>query len=265
MKLAFNRTTMIFMLLGAIFWSREALSQHTGRDIIQKVQDRPDGDNRRSVMTMQLVNHRGAVRERTLLSYSMDLGRDSKSIMFFQSPADVRGTGFLSWQYDDPSREDDRWLYLPAMKKVRRISGSSAKNENFMGSDFTYDDMGGRSVDEDDHRLLREEPAESQPCWVIESIPRGDDSNYSRKVTWIRKDALVPVKVEFYDRMGSLQKTLTASEISRDGAIWTTRRLEMSNHQRDHTTIITIDEMEYDLELNESMFTVPALERGLIQ
>jgi len=265
MRRTINRITMIFMVFGTIFCSQESFSQRTGRDIILMVQERPDGENRRSVMTMQLINHRGAVRERTLLSYSMDIGKDSKSIMFFQAPADVRGTGFLSWQYDDPSREDDRWLYLPAMKKVRRISGSSAKKENFMGSDFTYDDMGGRSVDEDDHRLLREEPAKNQPCWVVESTPREEDSNYSRKVTWIRKDALVPVKVEFYDRMGSLQKTLTPSEITRDGAFWTTGRLDMANHQRDHTTIITIDQMEYDLELNESMFTVPALERGLIQ
>ena len=252
------------MILGGLFCFTLSFSQSSGREIIQMVQDRPDGENRRSVMTMQLVNHRGAVRERTILSYSLDFGKDSKSIMFFQSPADVSGTGFLSWQYDDPSKEDDRWLYLPAMKKVRRISGSSARKENFMGSDFTYDDMGGKNVDEDEHRLLREEPMAGWACWVIESLPRESDASYSKKITWIRKDALIPVRVEYFDRMGNLLKTLTASEIFQDGSYWTTRRLEMVNHQRDHRTIITMDEIEYDLDLDESIFTVPALERGRI-
>lgn len=264
MKRQIKNCKSISMILGGLFCFALAFPQSSGRDIIQRVQDRPDGENRRSVMTMQLVNHRGAVRERTMLSYSLDLGKDSKSIMFFQSPADVSGTGFLSWQYDDPSKDDDRWLYLPAMKKVRRISGSSARKENFMGSDFTYDDMGGRNVDEDDHRLLREEPMSGMACWVIESLPRESDASYSKKITWIRKDALIPVRVEFYDRMGSHLKTLTASGVTLDGNYWTTRKLEMINHQRDHRTIITMDEIEYDLDLDETVFTVPVLERGKI-
>ena len=115
-----------WILCGMIFLGK-LYSQPTGREIIQMVEENPDGDNRKSLMTMQLVNHRGAIRERSILSYSMDLGKDSKSIMFFQSPPDVKETGFLSWQYDDPDRDDDKWLYLPAMKKVRRISGSSAR------------------------------------------------------------------------------------------------------------------------------------------
>jgi hypothetical protein len=253
------RITFLIGMVGCV----AMLAQPTGRDIIQRAQDQPDGDNRKSVMTMQLINHRNAIRERSLVSYSMDLGKDSKSIMFFESPADVKGTGFLSWQYDDPGKDDDRWLYLPAMKKVRRISGASAKKETFMGSDFTYDDMGGRNVDEDEHFLKGEESMEGKACWVVESVPLDDKANYSRKVSWIRKDALIPVKVEFYDRMGALQKTLKASGISKEGDYWTTRTLEMTSHQRKHRTLIQIEHIEYDLDMNESMFTVPALERGL--
>ena len=261
-----NKIWRMNLILGGLLCSTTLLwSQPLGREIIQKVQDKPDGENRRTVMSMQLVNRRGAVRERTLLSYSLDQGKDSKSIMFFQSPADVKGTGFLSWQYDDPSQDDDRWLYLPAMKKVRRISGSSARKENFMGSDFTYDDMGGRSVDEDIHRLLEEEILEGYPCWVVESIPKEKSETYSKKVYWIRKDALTPVRVEFYDRMGALLKTLEASGIEQQGEYWIARRMEMSNHQRDHRTVITVDEIAYDLEVDETWFTVPALERGLTE
>ena len=258
----FNRMSGI--LCGLILASN-LFSQYSGREIIQMVEDKPDGDNRRSVMTMELVNHRGATRERTILSYSMDLGKDSKSIMFFQSPADVKGTGFLSWQYDDPSKDDDKWLYLPAMKKIRRISGSSAKKENFMGSDFTYDDMGGRSVDEDEHKLLGEESLDGFTCWVIESTPLENDAVYSKTLSWIRQDALIPVKVEFYDRMGELLKTLVASEISREGGFWTSGKLEMANHKRKHRTRIIIKEIQYNIDMNESLFTVPSLERGLIE
>ena len=264
MKHAIVRLISIYLFLGCAFLVNYAFTQPSGREIIQMVRDSPDGDNRKSVMTMTLVNHRGAERVRTFISYSQDYGPDSKSIMFFSAPADVKGTGFLSWQYDDPDKDDDRWLYLPAMKKVRRISGSSAKKENFMGSDFTYDDMGGRNVDEDKHTLLSEEKVEGSICWVVESVPMQDDASYSKRISWIRQDAMVPVKVEFYDRMGSLLKTLTASEITKEGEIWTTRRLEMVNHQRNHQTIITVDEIVYDLDLNESLFTVPALERGIL-
>lgn len=261
-----KKTTLLkhmSVMLCGLFIAGSLFSQATGREIIQMVEDNPDGENRRSLMTMELINHRGAIRERTILSYSMDLGKDSKSIMFFQSPADVKGTGFLSWQYDDPSMDDDKWLYLPAMKKVRRISGSSARKENFMGSDFTYDDMGGRSVDEDEHRLLKEESLDGKLCWVVESIPLEEDAVYSRTVSWIRQDALIPVKVEFYDRMGELLKTLEASEISRDAGFWTSGKLEMTNHKRKHRTQILIKEIEYDIAMNESLFTVPSLERGL--
>ena len=163
----------------------------TGREIAQKVKDRPDGDTRRSEMVMTLINKRGAVRERKLISYSIDVGKekkDRKSIMFFQYPGDVKGTGFLTWDYDELNKDDDKWLYLPAIKKTRRISGSSAKQDYFMGSDFTYDDMGSRNVDEDTHTLLGEETVDGQKCWKLESLPKDKRDIYSRKTALIRQD-----------------------------------------------------------------------------
>jgi hypothetical protein len=123
-----------------------------------------------------------------MLSYSKDYGKDKKTIMFLQQPADVKGTGFLTSDYNDESKTNDRWLYLPAMKKTRRISGTSAKKEYFMGSDFTYDDMGNRDVDSDNHKLLKEETVNGQSCRVIESTPKESDGLYSKNISWIRKD-----------------------------------------------------------------------------
>ena len=236
----------------------------TGRDIMIRVHDRPDGDDQKGIMQMTLINRRGKKRERIVLLLSKDYGKDSKSIMFFQSPADVKGTGFLQYEYDDPSRKDDRWLYLPALKKVRRITGSS-KSEYFMGTDFTYDDMGERSVAEDNHKLLREEEKNGQKCWIIESIPKDKNYMYSKVVKWVRKDALIPVRVEFYDPQGNLLKVLTVIDIKKQDGFWTAFKMEMDNIQEKHKTILEIKELHYDIGLKDNLFRVSTLERGKIK
>jgi outer membrane lipoprotein-sorting protein len=263
MKHAITRIT--FLAAISILMAGVAKAQPTGREIMLKVDERPNGDTRLSVMTMELVNKRGSKRVRSMQSYAKDEGKDSKSIMFFQEPADVKGTGFLTWDYNDEDKDDDRWLYLPAMKKTRRISGSSAKKEYFMGSDFTYDDMGNRDVDSDEHVLLREETVNGHPCYVVQSTPKDDDGLYSRTEGWIDKEHYVAHKILFYDAMGSLMKELHVEEMEQIGGIWTVTRMRMQNHQRNHSTVIYIESMEYDRPMDNSMFTVNALEKGYIQ
>ena len=236
----------------------------TGRDIMLRADERPDGDDRKSVMHMTLINKRGKTRERTILSYSKDYGPDTKTLMYFQQPADVKGTGFLAWEYEDASKDDDRWLYMPALKKVRRISGSS-KNDYFMGSDFTYDDMGDRAVDEDTHQFLREESFEENLCWVVESIPKEDDYMYSKVIYWIRQDAYIAAKIEYYDRQGKLMKTLTCPDVRQTRGFWTIYQFKMDNFQEKHQTILEMEEIEYDTGIEDNMFRVSNLERGRIQ
>ncbi len=239
--------------------------QLTGREIMQKVHDRPDGDSRYSEMTMTLINKRGHERERRLRSWSMDVGDnklDSKMLMFFDSPADVEGTGFLTWDYDEIGKDDDRWLYLPAMKRTRRISGSSAKSDYFMGTDFTYDDMGSRNVDEDEHTLLRSEEYEGHLCWIIESVSKDERDIYSRKVSWIRQDCFVAMRVEYYDRKGRLHRELMLSDIEQVDGYWLAKRLHMTDVQKNHQTILMIHSPQYDLDLNENSFNVNQLEKG---
>jgi hypothetical protein len=252
----------LFFLIGLVIpGPAVAETESTGRDIMLMVDNRPDGNDRKSIMHMTLINRRGRKRERTVLSYSRDYGKDRKTIMYFQKPADVKGTGFLSWEYDDPSRDDDRWLYLPALKKVRRISGSS-KNDYFMGTDFTYDDMGGRSVDEDEHTLIREDIIDGQSCWVIQSVPREKNAMYSRVTRWIRKDSLIAAKAEYFDKSGDLLKVLTLPEVRKHDGFWTAFKWIMENEQEDHRTVLELETVEYDLGVKESMFRVSTLERG---
>jgi outer membrane lipoprotein-sorting protein len=234
----------------------------TGREIMQNVKDRPDGETRYSEMTMKLINKRNRVRERKVKSYSMDIGEDKKTIMFFQYPGDVKGTGFLTWDYEMISKDDDKWLYLPAMKKTRRISGSSAKKDYFMGTDFTYDDMGSRNVDEDIHKLIREETIEGHKCWVVESTSKDKQDIFSRKMTWIRQDCLIALQVEYYDKLGKLHRKLILSDIKKVDGFWQAHKLHMSNVQTMHQTEITITNPKFNIDVNEESFTVSNLERG---
>ena len=146
--------SLIIIALSVMCFCVANASTPSGRGIMLKVKNRPDGDTRYATLSMTLVQKNGSKRERKLSSWAMDVGKDTKKIMFFTYPGDVKGTGFLTWDYDNPNKEDDKWLYLPAMKKTRRISGKSSKTDYFMGSDFTYDDMGSRNVDEDKHTFL---------------------------------------------------------------------------------------------------------------
>ena len=260
-----KRTTGIAILIAVFMMSNTNTFAQTltGKQIMQKVKDRPDGDNRKSTMQMELINKRGKKRIRSFVSYSMDIGKDKKSIIFFKSPADVKGTGFLTWEYDDTNKDDDRWLYLPAMKKTRRISGTSAKKDYFMGSDFTYDDMGGRNIDEDIHKLLKVEKIDGYDCYKIVSKPIDTKDMYSKKISWIRRDCLVAHKVEYYDKMGNLLKTLTISNIKKIEGFWTAQKMHIVNHQTNHQTILLISETKYNIKIDETLFTVAKLEKGI--
>ncbi len=185
----------------------------SGRDIIKKVKDNPDGNTRYAKMNLVLEKANGSKRERKVESWAMDIGKDTKTMMTFTYPGDVKGTGFLTWNYDEIGKDDDKWLYMPALKKTRRISGSSSKTDYFMGTDFTYDDMGDRNLDEDTHKFLRKEKCGGFDCFVVESVPKDKREIYSKKISWIRKDCFMTVKVEFYDKLGKLHRVLTISDI----------------------------------------------------
>ena len=146
----------------------------TGREIMELVDARDDGDNASQDMQMVLIDKNGSQRKRTIRSMSKDFGEDSYSIMFFLSPADVKGTGFLTYDYDEFAKDDDQWLFLPALKKVKRIA-SSDKSGSFMGSDFSYADMTDRKLDNYDYTLMKETTVKDVPVWQIEAIPNNPD------------------------------------------------------------------------------------------
>ena len=258
------RTRLFTLLLGVVAMAYCAQAAGlSGRDIMLKVKNRPDGDTRYSVIEMTLIQRNGNKRVRKLESWAMDVGRDTKKIMFFTYPGDVKGTGFLTWDYDNPNKVDDKWLYLPAMKKTRRISGKSSKTDYFMGSDFTYNDMSTRSVDEEQHKFLREETLGGHKCWVVQSIPNDKDEIYKRRITWIRQDCLVAVKSEYFDKLDRLHRRLTVSSIGNVQGFWTINLMQMENVQTGHKTIIRMYGQKFNVKVSPNLFTVSKLEKGL--
>lgn len=234
-----------------------------GKKIMTQVYDRPDGNDRTSIITMSLINKNGRKRVREMQSFSKDYGKDRKSVMVFKDPADVRGTAFLSWDYDEVQKEDDKWIYLPAMKKVRRISGAS-KNELFMGSDYTYDDMGKRSVDKDTHKLIGDDRILGHDCWKIESISKDPGDLYHKRIIWVSKAAFMVVQAEYFDKDG-LVKIFKVLDIKKQGGFWTMLRSEMDNVSRHHKTVMETGSVQYDTGVRDDLFTVSTIQRGAIR
>jgi hypothetical protein len=251
---------MVLLLAGAAGLGAQALS---GYDVMKLVDEQYAGDTAQYKLTMSLVSGRGARRVREVLFYFKDFGDSDKSLMVFNSPRDVAGTGYLSFSYDD-DRDDDIWLYLPAMKRVRRISGSG-KNDSFMGTDFTYEDMGSRSLDKDEFSLQGEEGVDGEVCWVVEARAKDRREPYGRRVIWVRKDSFLIAAVDYYDRQDRLLKTLRVSGIGQIDGIWTARKMEMTNELDNHSTVIELSDIRFNLPLDDSLFAAAGLERGTIR
>jgi len=251
-----------FLLLFAMIGTEITAQNLTGQKIVENVYYRPTGADGTSELSMHLIDSRNNERIRKIKQFSKDFGKEEKSIMFFMSPADVKNTSFMNWSYDDASKDDDQWIYLPALKKVKRIS-SDSKDDYFMGSDFTYDDLGDRHPNEDTHKLLREETIDGKQCYVIESIPKDKDYMYSKTITWVIKDIWIGLKKEFYDEDGDLLKVLTVKKYEKIKDYWVISNTEMKNIQDNHTTKMVLSNIQVDIGIDDNKFTERTMTRGL--
>ncbi len=234
----------------------------TAREIIEKVYNRPEGDDMTSNLTMTLINKSGKERIRKIKQFTKDMGEMEKSIMFFQSPADVKNTSFMNWSYDDESKNDDQWIYLPALKKTKRIS-SDSKSDYFMGSDFTYDDLGDRKLDDDTHKLIGEEIIDGVDYYIVESISKDEDYIYSKTITWIRKDKFIGLKKEFYDEDEDLLKILHIKRFEEISGFLVITNSEMQNVQKNHKTMMVLSDININTGISDSKFTERIMMRGI--
>lgn len=240
----------------------------TGYDIMKKADEVDSGKTSSYTASMTLISKTGSTRIREVICYKKDFGSVNKTVIVFRTPKDVAGVGYITWEYDekaDGTKPDtDSWLYMPAMKKVRRISGSESSG-SFMGTDFTYDDMGDRGLSKDTFTLLGGETADGADCWKIECRAKDTAEKNPRRIVWIRKDNYMMQKADFYDRQDSIQRELTASDIKLIDGIWTTGKMKMMNVQTNHSTVIEMKDVHYNQQTDDSLFTVASLERGSIR
>ena len=248
-------TGLLSSLIVFCWFAQPAISpaMDDGSILAQKVYERDDGKDAYAKMCMVLIDKRGKKRTRFLLTATKDYGALSKTYTRFTSPASINGTGFLTWENED--RDDDQFLYLPALRRVRRIVAKQ-KTNRFVNTDYTYEDMQKRKVKEDYHRILRGEPYNNYECWVLESIPKeSSSSQYSRRVSWIVKDIYVPIRVEYYDKKNRLIKVFSAQRLDKIDGILTITESEMDDHKRRHRTLMKTLAVQYNRGLPDRVFT----------
>jgi outer membrane lipoprotein-sorting protein len=211
------------------------------------------GEDQRTRVTMRLVNPQGKERRRGMTLLRKDLGTagEQRYYIYFHEPADVRGTAFLVRKY--PAREDDRWIFIPAIKLVRRIAADD-KRSSFVGSDFTYEDVSGRDVGDETHTLLGEETLAGRPVYRIESQPKAK-LDYARRLSWIDRERSLPLKEEYYDARGELLRVFTADAVQQVDGHWTVTRRSMRDAQSGHRTEVVFDEVSYGAGLTEDLFS----------
>ncbi|MCK5769680.1 outer membrane lipoprotein-sorting protein [Algiphilus sp.] len=244
----------------------------SARDIMQKVYDREDGDNAVMDMNMLLIDGDGDTRERQIRSFRRDAPdnpEDSQSIMFFLGPANVEDTGFLTFDYDAGDRDDDQWLYLPALNKVKRIA-SSDKSGSFMGSDFTYADMSTPDIDDYDYELMKETEVNGHPVWQILATPRSEEeverTGYTRSVMFVRQDNFVTIRSVNWLEKGDRMKFMEVKELERIDGIWTPTEMVMTTKkgkQTEHASVITWKNIRYNQSLDDDLFSQRRLSQGL--
>ena len=234
-----------------------------GTEIARRAHDIEDGDTSHSAVQMDLIESDGEVKSRLIEEWGRDEGDLTSMVMVFRSPASVKDTRYL--QIENENRDDDKWIYLPALKRVRRIA-SSEGDKSFMGSDATYDDMETREVERDHHELLREERFEKWDCHVVKAWARDpEDSQYSYRITWFDTASFVPVKVEMYDKQETLLKVLSVEVLEQVQGYWTPLQTLMENVQTGHATRLTFKKIVYDEPLPDALFSTSFLETGRVR
>ena len=244
-----------------------------GQWLARQIEDREAGKDARMSMRMRLVDRQQRMRERamTMLTLRGGSGRPApgdRTLVRFTYPNDIKGTGFLVWEH--PDADDERFLYLPALGRVRRIAASEAQ-ESFVGSDFTYEDIGGRQLEDYSYRLIEDAGATkawtapdgaTHPVFTLESRRRDASARFPRVVSLVRQDNFIVVRAEIYNRRDEVQKTFEALKVEKVGGYWTALEMRMTDALQRTRTELSLEKVEYDVGLTPDDFSRRQLERA---
>ena len=265
---------VLFAALTLCVSNANALDPNTKdpRAIMKAVNDRDNGDKLISRSKWTLTDRSGRKRERELQLWRIDFAEGTKALMIYESPADVRNTGFLSIDYDDGNKDDDQWLYLPSLHKTTRVA-SADKSDSFLGTDLSYYDMSTTTnLDANSYKLLEQSvKVDGDDCWLIEVTPttakEKKESGYLKSQVWISKKSLLLVQVKAWVAKGQKLKYIKFSGIKKVDGIWTPHKFVVRTLKKDKlesSTTVEFTSIQYNqASVKDEMFTQRRLEKGL--
>jgi Outer membrane lipoprotein-sorting protein len=248
----------------------------SANEIVFKSENKDIGNTMKADLTMRLINGNGEERVRKMQSFRKNYGdsmKDEKNIYFFQYPQDIKDTAYLSYDWDDDNVDDDSWIFLPALKKVKRLAEAD-KSDAFLGSDFTYTDIKTHKREYWDYTMVKEsDTVDGHDCWVVEGLPKKgrekkvlNETGYTKVHIWVRKDNFMKVKGTFWVKEGNKIKYFSASDIEQIAGIWTAKvnKIWTTKHERvEHTTVLELANIRYNEPTDDAFFTPQRMTRGL--
>ena len=243
-------------------------AQDSAEWVARQVRDRNTGRDSRAELRMRLIDRQGRVRERalTMLRLRGEKGKGDRALLRFTYPNDIRNTAFRVWEH--PGADDERFLYLPALGRVRRIAGQE-KDESFVGSDLSYEDIGGRDIADYTYAFTADVTSWTapdgtrHPAWLLESKAKDPDAQFPRSVSFVLKDKFLITAADVFNRRNERVKHFEVRKLERVEGIWTVLDLVMSNERDDTRTELTTTSIDYNVGLKEDDFSRRQLEAGV--
>ena len=241
----------------------------TGREIAERINARDTGEAVSRILIMRMTNRRGQTRTRETFAYRKDNDKERRTVVFYTAPSSIKDTAFLTYDYRDESVDDDQWLYLPATRKIRRISASH-RGDYFLGTDLTYEDIkleGRVSLADYTYTSVGEEEIDGHRCYVVQSTPVSDDVarelGYGGGTLSVDAEIWMVRKQSSLDVAGNPLKTVRTRDIRLVDGIWTAHTIDVENHKTGHRTVLEFSAIDYAAAVDDNVFTQRALRRGI--
>ena len=248
-------------VVAAALWLSPApaiLAADNARDIVAEAQKRTTSDSERYEGLLQTVTSRKKTSEKRWVFERIGSHGNSKSVIRFTAPSEVKGVALLIVNHAD--RPSDQWMWTPALERDRRIALQD-RSTLFFGTDFSFEDLEQRDVDQYDHTMVGDETIDGAATWKIQSIPKpAKSSQYTKTIVWIRKDNYATARIDSY-YLNDVVRRLEMSDIRQVQNIWTAHDTVMTDVRRNSVTRLTLDKVQYNLPLKDDNFTVQALRR----
>ncbi|MDR2905730.1 MAG: outer membrane lipoprotein-sorting protein [Helicobacteraceae bacterium] len=253
---------LFFLLIAAAI-----ASGNEAYEIMKKADARDKGDLMSAETRMILIDAQNRERSRKMRQFKKIEGETTKRAIFFAEPVDVKDTSFLT--FDHRNKDDDQWLYLPSLRKTKRVAAAD-QSGSFMGSDFSYNDLTDRNLDDYDYALQGEREANGALCYVIEATPKNEKvietTGYVKSLLLVRKDNFVIVRSVNYERKNGRAKFMDIPKLAKIDGVWQPLEMKMTTRQDKttlHSTILYFDDVKFGRKLNDEIFTIRGIEKGI--